>query len=61
MVNREITAVEIVRQIEAEGQFPQVPYAFDNSVLSLPLTRLIEQQGKHWVTELECSRLIQVQ
>lgn len=52
-------AVEIVGQLEAEGQFPQVPYAFDNGVLSLPLTRLIEQQGKHWVTELESSRLIQ--
>jgi hypothetical protein len=39
-------AVESVRQLEAEGHFPQAPYAFDNGVLSLPLTRLIEQQGK---------------
>lgn len=52
-------AVEIVRQLETEGQFPQAHYAFDNGVLSLPLTQLIEQQGKHWVSELESSRLIQ--
>lgn len=51
--------MEIVRQLETEGHFPQVPYAFDNGVLSLPLTQLIEQQGKHWVTELERTRLIQ--
>ena len=52
-------AVEIVAQLEAEGHYPQVPYAFDNGVLSLPLTRQIEHSGKHWVTELECSRHIQ--
>lgn len=52
-------AVEIVAQIEAEGHYPQAPYAFDNGVLSLPLTRQIEQSGKHGVTELECSRHIQ--
>lgn len=52
-------AVAIVRQLEAEGHFPQASYAFDNGVLSLPLTRLIEQQGKHWVSELESSRHIQ--
>lgn len=52
-------AVEIVRQLETEGHFPQAPYAFDNGVLSLPLIQLIEQQGKHWVTELERTRLIQ--
>ncbi len=51
-------AVEIVRQLEAEGQFAQAHYAFDNGVLSIGLTRLIEQQGKHWVSELECSRNI---
>jgi hypothetical protein len=54
-------AVEIVRQLEAEGHFPGVAYAFDNGVLSLPLAQLIEQQGKHWVSELESSRLIQWQ
>jgi len=32
---------------------------FDHGVLSLPLTQLIEQQGKHWVSELESSRLMQ--
>jgi hypothetical protein len=50
--------VEIVRQLETEGQFPQAHYAFDNGVLTVELTRLIEQQGKHWVSELECSRHI---
>jgi hypothetical protein len=52
-------AVEIVRQLEEEGQFPQAPYAFDNAVLTLELTRLIESRGKHWVSELEVSRHIQ--
>ena len=54
-------AVEIVRQLEAEGQFPQAHYAFDNGVLTLELTRLIESCGKHWVSEVEVSRHIQWQ
>jgi hypothetical protein len=28
--------VEIVRQLEAEGQFPQAHYAFDHGVFRLP-------------------------
>lgn len=51
--------VEMVRQIEAEGQFPKADYAFDNGVLTLELTQLIEASSKHWVSEIECSRLIQ--
>ena len=51
-------AVDLVGQIEAEGQFPQAHYAFDNGVLCRPLTALIEQSGKHWVSELEKTRLI---
>jgi hypothetical protein len=54
-------AVEIVRQLEAEGHFPQAHYAFDTGVLTLELTRLIERSGKHWVSELEVSRHIQWQ
>ena len=54
-------AVEIVRQLETEGQFPQAPYAFDKGVLTLELTHLIESRGKHWVSELEVSRHIQWQ
>ena len=54
-------AVAIVQQLEAEGQFPQAHYAFDNGVLCLPLTRLIETHGNPWVSELESSRLIQWQ
>lgn len=50
-------AVELVQQIEAEGQFPNAPYAFDNGVLYRPLTEAIEQASKHWVSELEGSRL----
>ena len=50
--------VDLVRQIEAEKQFPQADYAFDNGVLTLELTQLIEASGKHWVSEIECSRLI---
>jgi hypothetical protein len=52
-------AQEIVQQLEEEGQFPQAPYAFDNGLLTLELTRLIEGVGKHWVSELESSRHIQ--
>ena len=52
-------ALELVQQIEEEGNFPDVNYAFDNGVLSLELTRCIEAHGKQWVSELECSRNIQ--
>ena len=50
--------VEIVASLEEEGQFPSAHYAFDNGVLTLELTRLIESKGKHWVSELESSRHI---
>ena len=49
-------AVEIVSQLELEGQFPNANYAFDQGVLSHPLTELIEAHKKHWVTEIERSR-----
>ncbi len=52
-------ALELVQQIEQEDNFPDANYAFDNGVLSLDLTRFIEACGKHWVSELECSRNIQ--
>src|SRR2546428_4778417 len=52
-------AVEMVVQLEEEGKFPQAHYAFDNGVLTLELTRLIESKGKHWVSELQSSRHIQ--
>jgi len=48
--------VEMVAQLEEEGRFPQADYAFDNGVLTLELTRLIESKGKHWVSKLESSR-----
>jgi hypothetical protein len=51
-------AVDMVKQLEAEGHFPQAHYAFDNGVLNLELTRCIEGAGKHWVSELERSRHI---
>ncbi len=51
-------AVDIVGQLEAEGQFPEADYAFDQGVLTRPLTELIERSGKHWVSEIERSRLI---
>jgi hypothetical protein len=54
-------ALEMVRQLEQEGYFPQANYAFDNGVLTVELTRCIESVGKHWVSELECSRHIQWQ
>ena len=49
-------AVEIVNQLELEGQFPNADYAFDQGVLSHPLTEMIEAHKKHWVTEIERSR-----
>src|SRR5919197_1186117 len=49
-------ALDIVQQLEQEGHFPQAHYAFDHGVLSLQLSRGIEHAGKHWVSELECSR-----
>ena len=51
-------ALDIVQQLEQEGHFPQAHYAFDHGVLSLALSRGIERAGKHWVSELECSRHI---
>jgi hypothetical protein len=51
-------AVDLVQQIEEEGQFPEAHYAFDNGVLTLRLTRLIESRDKHWVSEIECTRHI---
>lgn len=50
--------IEMVQQLEEEGHFPHADYAFDNGVLTLDLTRLIESKGKHWVSEVESSRLI---
>lgn len=54
-------ALDSVQQLEQEGHFPHAHYAFDNGVLSLDLSRCIEHAGKHWVSELECSRHIQWQ
>jgi len=51
-------ALEMVMRIEEEGLFPEANYAFDNGVLTLDLTRYIEGRGKHWVSEIECSRHI---
>jgi hypothetical protein len=49
---------EMVAQVEEEGTFPQADYAFDNGVLTLEVTRLMESKGKHWVSEVESSRHI---
>jgi len=51
-------AVDIVKQIESEGHYRQADYAFDQGVLSRPLTCLIESVDKHWVSEIERTRLI---
>ena len=42
-------AVEIVRELELEGHFPEADYAFDNGVLTLQLTQLIEQHKKSFL------------
>jgi hypothetical protein len=49
-------AVDIVRQLESEDRFPNADYAFDQGILSRPLSEVIEESGKHWVTEIERSR-----
>lgn len=49
---------DVVEQLETEGEVPNAHYAFDNGVLTLELTQLIESKGKHWVSEIESSRLI---
>src|SRR5215510_16103030 len=49
-------ALDIVQQLEQEGHFSSAHYAFDHGVLSLELSRGIERAGKHWGSELECSR-----
>jgi hypothetical protein len=54
-------ALDIVQQLEQEGHFSSAHYTFDHGVLSLELSRGIERAGKHWVSELECSRHIQWQ
>jgi hypothetical protein len=54
-------ALDIVKQLEGEGHFPQAHYAFDNGMLNLELSRVIEAAGKHWVSELEGSRHLQWQ
>jgi len=51
-------ALDMVKQIEEEGEFSEANYAFDNGLLTLDLTRYIESIGKHWVSEIECSRHI---
>jgi hypothetical protein len=40
--------VEMVKQLEEEGNFPQADYAFDNGVLTVELTRLIESKGRSY-------------
>lgn len=50
--------VDIVHQLEAEGNFPKADYAFDCGLLSRSLTEVIKASGQHWVSEIECSRLI---
>lgn len=50
--------IEVVQQIEAEGQFAQADYAFDGGVCAAELTQVIEQADKHWVSELACNRSV---
>ena len=50
--------VEMASLMEAENYFPDCDYTFDNGVLSRPLTKLIENVDKFWLSELEKSRNI---
>jgi hypothetical protein len=58
---RTALAVDIVRQLEHEGHFPQAQYAFDHGLFTLELPRSMESVGKHWVSALACSRHMQWQ
>jgi hypothetical protein len=53
--------LEIVPQLAQEGHGPYAHYAFDHGVLTVALTRCMEQSKKHWVSELECARHLQGQ
>ena len=44
----------------AEGHYPQADYVFDQRVLTRLLTQLIEASGKHWVSEIEVTRLSRI-
>ena len=55
---RTLIILEVVKQLEEEGHFPNSDYAFDNGVLTLELTQLIESKNKHWVSQIECNRKI---
>jgi len=50
--------IAMVKQIEADGQFPSTDYAFDAGVCAAALTTVIEGLGKHWVSELACNRSV---
>ncbi len=47
---------EVVQKIEERGEFATANYAFDNGVLTVELTELIESYNKQWVSEVEKSR-----
>jgi hypothetical protein len=52
-------ALESARQLAEEGQFPQAHDAFDNGLFTLDLARFLESVGKHWGSEVACSRPMQ--
>ena len=51
-------ALAVVKQLEEGKHFSEADYAVDNGILHLDLCQFIEGCGKHWVSELECSRNI---
>jgi hypothetical protein len=57
---RTTIAVESVREIEEAGHCPAAQYAFDTGVLTREWTQVIEQAGKHGVSESECARYIKL-
>ena len=56
---RTAMALAIAQHLEEEGHFPQANYAFDNGLLNLDLTRVLERAGTHWGSEVACARPIQ--
>jgi hypothetical protein len=55
---RTTIAVELVRELEAEGHCPAAQYACDTGVCTRELTQVIEKAGTHGVSELESARHI---
>ncbi|MGE0823621.1 MAG: hypothetical protein AB7G75_18730 [Candidatus Binatia bacterium] len=49
----------VVTQVEREGNLPYGHYVFGAHVLTPHLARTIEQEGKHWISSIPGSQVVQ--